>query len=116
MFSRHQYEPSLRENRQALAASGNRPPADKALFNLGLIYSLPSNQERDPGQATAAFRRLQKDFPRSPWVEQAETWTETLKEMEKLRRISRRPWTGKRETEANCRAKPSRRSKAEAYS
>jgi len=88
LLLRHDYEASLRENKLALAASGNKPPADKALFNLGVIYYHPGNPRRDPDQAAALFKRLQKDFPRSLWADEASAWMDTFKEMERLRRAS----------------------------
>ncbi len=86
LAGRREYEAALQENKLALAASPYKPPADRALFNMVLIYSHPVNPKKDINEATGLLRLLQKDFPRSPWTEQARIWMETNKETDKLRR------------------------------
>lgn len=78
------YEGALMENQRILSLSGQNPPADEALFNLGVIHSNPGYPKRDITKSLALFKRLMKDHPRSPWVEQAKTWVAVLQENEKL--------------------------------
>lgn len=78
------YEGVLMENQRILSLSGQNPPADEALFNMGLIHVHPAYPKRDATKSLALFRRLIKDHPRSPWVEQAKTWVTVLQENEKL--------------------------------
>jgi tetratricopeptide (TPR) repeat protein len=78
------YEGFLMENQRILSVSGQNPPADEALFNIGLIHAHPGYPKRDTAKSLALFKRLIKDHPRSPWVEQAKTWVAVLQENEKL--------------------------------
>jgi len=78
------YEGALMENQRILSLSGQNPPADEALFNMGLIHAHPGYGKRDIIKSLALFKRLIKDHPRSPWVEQAKTWVGLLQENEKL--------------------------------
>ncbi len=80
------YEGSFKENERILSVSGRNAPADEALYRMGLILVHPGNSKRDPSKALALFRRLAKDYPGSPWVEQAKMWVGVLQENEKLSR------------------------------
>jgi len=80
------YEGALKENQRILSLSGQNPPGDEALFNMGLIYACPGNSKRDYAKSLVLFKRLIKDYPRSSWVEQAKTWVGVLQENEKLSR------------------------------
>jgi tetratricopeptide (TPR) repeat protein len=86
LLSEGNYEGALKENQRILSASGQNPPGDGALFNLGLILAHPGNMKKDYAKSLALFRRLLKDHPGSPWAEQAKTWVGVLQENEKLSR------------------------------
>jgi len=78
------YEESLKENQKVIFFSGKNPPGDEALFNIGLIYAHFGNPRRDYGKALLSFNKLMKDFPQSPFVEQARIWVGMLQENQKL--------------------------------
>jgi tetratricopeptide (TPR) repeat protein len=78
------YEGALKENQRILSLSGQNPPGDEALFNMGLVHAHPGYPKRDTTKSLALFKRLIKDHPRSPWTEQAKTWVGVLQENEKL--------------------------------
>jgi tetratricopeptide (TPR) repeat protein len=78
------YEGALKENQKVLSLSGQYPPADEAIFNIGMVYAHPGNSKKDYGKATAYFKKLTKDFPKSPWAEQAKVWAGTIQECERL--------------------------------
>ena len=80
------YEGSLKENQKVLTSSGDVPPGDKALFNMGLIYAHWGYPKRDYKKSLDLFKRLVKVFPQSPWVGQAKTWAGILQENERLNR------------------------------
>jgi tetratricopeptide (TPR) repeat protein len=80
------YEGALKENQRILSLSGQNPPGDEALFNMGLIQAHPGNSKRDYAKSLALLKRLIKDHPQSPWVEQAKTWAGVLQENEKMSR------------------------------
>jgi len=48
--------------------------ADRALFNLGTIYSHPDNAERDYSKAVEFFKRVLRDYPDSPLYNHAKAW------------------------------------------
>jgi tetratricopeptide (TPR) repeat protein len=80
------YEGAIKQNQKILSLSGQNPPGDEALFNMGLIHAHPGNPKRDYTKSLALFKRLTKDHPQSPWVEQAKTWVGVLQENEKMSR------------------------------
>jgi outer membrane protein assembly factor BamD (BamD/ComL family) len=88
LLAYNEFEAALNEYDQALVASGSKAPGDEALFNIALIYANPANRKKDYNKATASFQRLVKDFPQSQWVQQATSWMETLKEIDRLKRTS----------------------------
>jgi hypothetical protein len=69
---------------QVLSLSGQNPPVDEALFNIGMIYAHPRNPKKDYAKSLTFFKKLIKDHPQSPRVEQAKIWTGMLLENEKL--------------------------------
>ena len=84
LLARGDYEGALKENETVLSLSGNRPPGDSALFNMGLIYVHFANPKKDYGNAFTFFNKLLKDYPKSPLAEQAKIWKAVLQEFEKL--------------------------------
>jgi tetratricopeptide (TPR) repeat protein len=84
LLAQGNYEGALRENQKSLSLSGQNPPGDEALFNMGLIYAHPGNSKKEYGKSLFFFKRLMKDYPQSSWVEPAKAWTRMLQEIEKL--------------------------------
>lgn len=76
------YEAAAEMTRQALLFSGAKPPADEALFQLGLLYAHFKNPKKDHAKALEFLRKLVEDFPRSPWAERAQVWMALLQENE----------------------------------
>jgi tetratricopeptide (TPR) repeat protein len=86
LLSEGNYEGALKENQRILSVSGQNPPGDGALFNMGLILAHPGNAKKDYAKSLGLFKRLIKDHPESPWADQAKTWVGVLQENEKLSR------------------------------
>jgi len=84
LLEQRDYDGSLKENQKILSLSGQNPPGDEALLNMGLIYAHFGNPKKDHGRATGFFRKLTKDYPHSPLVVQARVWIGLLQENEKL--------------------------------
>lgn len=82
------YEGSLKENQKALSLSGDRPPGDEAIFNMGLIYAHSGNPRKDYPRALSYFRRLLKEYPQSPLVEQAKIWVGVLEANDRLSQVN----------------------------
>ena len=78
------FEGALRENQRVLSLSGQNPPGDEALFNMGLIHAHPGNPKRDSGKAIFFFNKLTKDFYQSPFADQARIWLGMLQENQRL--------------------------------
>lgn len=78
------YEGSLKENQEILSLSGQNPPGDEAIFNMGLIYAHFGNPKKDYNKSIGFFKRLVKEYPQSPFAEQAKVWRGILQENEKL--------------------------------
>jgi tetratricopeptide (TPR) repeat protein len=87
LLAQGDFEGSLVENQKVLSSAGHKPPEDEALFNLGLIYAHSGNPKRDYSKSLDFFRRLLKDHPRSPLLEQAKVWIAVLQENEKLNQV-----------------------------
>ncbi len=68
--------------------SAKSPPPDEALFTTGLMYIHPENQKKDYSMAIAAFDRLIRKYPESPFKEQAKTWLRVLQESEHAKRAA----------------------------
>lgn len=87
LLAQGDYEGSLKENQRVLSLSPGRPPADEAVFNMGLIYAHAGNPRRDYRKAVGLFRKLISEYPQSPLVEQAKAWVGVLQANEKLNQM-----------------------------
>jgi len=79
------YKGALAENQAVFSETGRNRPADKALFNMGLIYAHYGNPDKDYVRALDYFNRLIDEYPKSPLVDQAKIWTGVLRDLEKAR-------------------------------
>jgi tetratricopeptide (TPR) repeat protein len=86
LLAQGDYEGAIKENQRVLSLSGKNPPGDEALFNMGLIYAHSGNPKKDYGKSLGFFKKLIKDYPQSPWIEQTKIWVGMLQENEKLSR------------------------------
>jgi tetratricopeptide (TPR) repeat protein len=81
------YEGALRESQRALALAGKNPPADEALFSVGLLHALPGNPRRDLDKSLSAFKRLVSEHPGSSRADEAKAWVGILQENERLQNL-----------------------------
>ena len=84
LLEQRDYDGSLKESQLILSLSGQNPPGDEALFSMGLIYAHFGNPRKDYGKSIAFLNKLVKDYPQSPFAEQARIWVRVLRENEKL--------------------------------
>jgi len=77
-FLQGNLEASRGENQKVLSWAGKASPADKALFNMGVIYAHGGNAKRDPEIAIAYFRKVLEEFPQSPLTEESKVWITLL--------------------------------------
>ena len=81
------FEEATRRNSQILREAGKSPPADEALYNLGLIYAHNDNPAKDYNKAQEYFTRLTREYPDSPLAEEARIWLGLFGVFEKMRQI-----------------------------
>ncbi len=85
-LGRGNFSASLRESRAVL----NLYPqllGDRALFQIGLIYSHPENSEHDFTKAREAFGALVNRYPDSPLKPQAEMWMMVLRNLQDMESV-----------------------------
>jgi tetratricopeptide (TPR) repeat protein len=87
LLAKGDFEGSLRENQRVLSLLKDQPPADTAIFQMGLVYVHPKNPKKDNKRAIYFFNRVIKGYPESAWVEQAKIWVGVLDGMEKLKQV-----------------------------
>jgi len=81
------FEASLSEMEKVLSQSPGTPLEDEALYTLGLMYAHFGNPKKDYRRSLEFFKRLLKDYPKSPWVEQAKIWIAVIEENAKLNQV-----------------------------
>jgi len=81
------FETAVKENLQIIKASGQKPPADQALYNLGLIYAHIDNPNKDFQKSQKYFAELIKEFPASPLAEESRVWLGLFEVFEKMQQI-----------------------------
>jgi outer membrane protein assembly factor BamD (BamD/ComL family) len=84
LIAQENYEEALNECQKALSLASVAHLEEEAIFNMGLIYAHSGNPKRDYGKSLDLFKRLVKDYPNSPLVEQATAWIGILEENRKL--------------------------------
>jgi hypothetical protein len=87
LLAKGDFEGSLMENQRVLSLLKDQPPADTAIFQMGLVYVHPKNPKKDNKRAIYFFNRVIKGYPESAWVEQAKIWVGVLDGMEKLKQV-----------------------------
>lgn len=86
LFIQGDFQGALDRYRRVMARVRTQPPADAAVYNVGLIHAHPQNPEASHLMAMEAFKRLIAEHPESPWVEQAKIWVSVLAQAEKSTR------------------------------
>ncbi len=81
------FENAFKANQEILSRSPKAPPGDEALFDMGLLLVHPNNPKKDYKRSAEYFRRVTKEFPRSPLAEEARMWVGVLEDMEKAVKV-----------------------------
>ncbi len=84
LLERNDFEGALIEYQKVLTLSGMNPPADEALFQMGMIYSHYGNPKKDYAKSLPLLRKLVKDYPNSLRADQAKLWIALLQENDRL--------------------------------
>jgi hypothetical protein len=85
-LGRGNFDASLRESRAVLSLYPQLL-GDRALFQIGLIYSHPENPEHDFTKAREAFGALVNRYPESPLRPQAEMWIMVLRNLQDMESV-----------------------------
>ena len=71
LFNQGSYKASLDKYEQIIAKDPT--PGDRVLFEMGIIYSHPKNDQKDYQKSLECFQRLIKDYPGSEYRQNSET-------------------------------------------
>ena len=80
LFEQGDFKEAAKENQYVLSLSGKNDPADKAIFNLGLIYAHQDNPDRQYEKSVESFKRILEEYPDSPLYNHAKIWYHLLNE------------------------------------
>jgi hypothetical protein len=86
-ISRGDFDGAMKASQDILSRSSKTPPGDAALMDLGLISAHYANPKKDYKKALGFFMRIDKDFPDSPFVEEAKIWVGVLQAFEKSKQV-----------------------------
>ena len=70
LFSRGSYKASLRKYEQIIEK--NPAAGDRVLFEMGIIYAYPGNEQKDYQKSLECFQKLVKDYPESGYRKDSE--------------------------------------------
>jgi outer membrane protein assembly factor BamD (BamD/ComL family) len=81
------FEEAVEKNLQILDKTGEKKPADEALYNLGLIYAHINNPAKDYKKSQIYFQALVQQFPNSEFAEEGQIWLGLFETIEKIQQI-----------------------------
>jgi tetratricopeptide (TPR) repeat protein len=84
LLAQGNYGGAMDEGQKVLASSDPRASKDEALFALGLTSAHFGNPQRNIQKSLEYFKMLIKNYPKSPFAEQAKVWVGILEENEEL--------------------------------
>lgn len=86
LLVRGDFDGSMKLYQSVLAMAEDKPPADVASYQLGLVYAHPENPDRNLQKAMNSFSHVVSAYPKSPWAEQARVWMGVLRETQNSQR------------------------------
>ncbi len=97
LLAKEDFGSALRENRKVVSMVAAIPYADRALFNMGLIYAHHANPGRDYEKSRGYFGRLLREYPQSPLAVQARIWIGMLDALKKAEAEKQEAEAGEKE-------------------
>jgi outer membrane protein assembly factor BamD (BamD/ComL family) len=82
LLARADYDGAMRAFQNVVVIAKEQPPADAALFHMGLIQAHPNNTKKDAQRALSSFDRVVDRYPESSWIAPAKAWIGVIKEAE----------------------------------
>jgi tetratricopeptide (TPR) repeat protein len=81
-LARADYEGSLNSFQNVVVIAKERPPADAALYYIGVVHAHPQNPRQDRQKALDLFQRLLIEYPQSAFAEPTKVWIGLLNEID----------------------------------
>jgi tetratricopeptide (TPR) repeat protein len=82
LLAQNDFDESLKTFSEVWTAARNKPPADVAMYNMGLVYAHPQNPKRDLQKAMYCFDQTIQNNPTSGLAQQARVWIAVLQDSE----------------------------------
>jgi hypothetical protein len=76
------YEGSLIAFQNVVVIAKNQPPADAAIFYIGVVEAHPQNPRKDRKTALGSFERVVTQYPESTFAAPARAWIGVLNEID----------------------------------
>lgn len=87
LLAKRDYEAALSKYQKVLSMSPGKTREAEAVFNMGLIYAHFEYPKKDFEKSIEFLKKLIKDYPESPLVEQSKIWVEVLQKNEELNQV-----------------------------
>ncbi|MGN6717411.1 MAG: hypothetical protein ACTHLX_08460 [Candidatus Binatia bacterium] len=82
LLAQSDFDGSFKAFYEVWTAARNKPPADIALYSMGLVYAHPQNPKRDLQKAVSYFDQTVQNNPTSGLAQQARVWIAVLQDAE----------------------------------
>ncbi len=82
LLARGDFDGSVKAFNNVLLIAKGEPPADSAIYHLGVIHAHPQNPRQDRHQALDSFDRVVSQFPDSWFAQPAKAWIGVLSEID----------------------------------
>lgn len=82
--NRGNYKEAISGYEQIIKKSSKNPWQDKVLFNLGCLYTLNENPDKDFARSLFCFQSLKGEFPKSRFNAQIQVWLGLLEKLVSL--------------------------------
>ena len=82
LLARADYEGSLNAFQNVVSIAKDQPPADAAIYYIGVVEAHPQNPRKDRQKALGSFQRVLSQFPESAFAEPAKAWIGVLNEID----------------------------------
>jgi len=76
------YDGSLKAFQNVIVIAKDQPPADTAIYYIGIVHAHPQNSRKDRQKALGSFERVVTRYPESPLAEPAKAWIGALNEID----------------------------------
>jgi outer membrane protein assembly factor BamD (BamD/ComL family) len=81
------FDEAIQQNMRILEQAGEKKPADRALYTLGLLYAHVDNPAKDYKKSQIYFHVLTKQFPESEYAEEGRIWLGLFETIDKMQQI-----------------------------